>query len=104
MENYRHMLAMIQKLQGLKSETVGQILCVGTFLQIQSQMTFGGRSLLYRCYQYILQLQSCMAPDCFFVSVCCALPMQMKKKFCYVKLTVPLKYYFTNPWCTLGTN
>ena len=28
MENYRHVLAMIQTLQGLKSEKVGQILCV----------------------------------------------------------------------------
>ena len=28
MENYRHMLAMIQKLQSLKVEKMGQILCV----------------------------------------------------------------------------
>ena len=28
MENYRHVLAMIQKLQSLKFEKMGQILCV----------------------------------------------------------------------------
>ena len=28
MENYSHMLAMIQKLQSLKVETIGHILCV----------------------------------------------------------------------------
>ena len=28
MENYRHMLAMIQKLQSLKVEKIGQFLCV----------------------------------------------------------------------------
>ena len=28
MENYRHVLAMIQKLQSLKVEKMGQILCV----------------------------------------------------------------------------
>ena len=28
MENYKHMLAMIQKLQSLKVEKMGQILCV----------------------------------------------------------------------------
>ena len=32
MENYRHVLAMIQKLQSLKVEKMGQILCVKRYL------------------------------------------------------------------------